>query len=239
MLGLALLVGIILSYRQAPREGVDPQITLDFTLVLVVAGIIGSRAVYVLLNWGMYAGRPLLTIVGLEGGGLSGLAIHGGLLGGLIGGAIMVRRHGLRFWTMADVYARPMAMGHTIGRVGCFLNGCDFGRLTAGPLGARTSYALGLRHPSQLYESGLALLLFLALTWYMRRPRSPGQLFLIYAAGYAVARFVADLFRETEFVAGPLNLAQVISLVVLPIAVALWWRFQRRRADASGSQLMR
>jgi len=127
-------------------------------------------------------------------------------------------------------------MGHTLGRIGCFTNGCDYGRLTSGTWGTFTSYAPGLRHPSQLYESGLALLLFFGLTWYMRREqRSPGQLFMVYAAGYAVARFVADLFRETEFIAGPLNLAQVISLVVFPVALGAWMRLERSRGRAAAA----
>jgi phosphatidylglycerol---prolipoprotein diacylglyceryl transferase len=176
----------------------------------------------------MYAGRPLLAILGFEGGGLAGLAIHGGLIGGLVGGGIMTVRHRLPFWVMADLYARPLAMGHTLGRIGCFMRGCDYGRLTAGNWGARTMYAAGLRHPSQLYESGLALLLFLGLTWYMRRSRSPGQLFLVYAAGYSVARFTADIYREPAPIAGPLNLAQVVSIVVVIVVGALWWHIQQR-----------
>ncbi|MDP2872430.1 MAG: prolipoprotein diacylglyceryl transferase [Bacillota bacterium] len=233
MLGMSLLSAVWLSYRQAPREGVDPQITLDFSLAIVVAGVVGSRLVFVLLNWEYYASNPV-SILGIGEGGLAGLSIHGGLLGGIIAGWFMCARHGLRFPVMADLYARPLAMGHTLGRIGCVLRGCCFGELTGGGWGVRTVYAWGLRHPSQLYESGLALLLFVGLTWYMKRPRAAGQLFLLYAGGYAVARFLADLYRESDLVTGSLNLAQLVSLGVLCIVVPLWFRLGAgSRAGAS------
>lgn len=231
MLGMALLAAVLLSYRQAPREGVDPQITLDFTLVIVIAGVLGARLLFVVLNWEYFAGRPL-SILGLGQGGLAGLSIHGGLLGGLAAGWLMCVRHGLRFASMADLYARSLAMGHTLGRVGCTLRGCCYGQLTVGGWGVQTMYAWGLRHPSQLYESGISLLVFLGLTWYMRRRRAPGELFVLYVAGYSVARLIADFYRESDAVAGPFTLAQVVSLIALLGAVPLWLYIRQRRATA-------
>lgn len=232
MLSMAMLAAVFLSYRQAPREGVDPQITLDFTIVLIVAGVVGSRVVFVALNWEYFAPQPL-SILGIGQGGLAGLSIHGGLIGGLAAGWLMSARRGPRFATMADLYSRPLALGHALGRVGCFLRGCCYGRLTTGGWGVESVYAWGLRHPSQLYESGLALLLFVGLTWYMRRRRLPGQMFLIYAAGYSLARLLADFFRESEAAAGPFTLAQAASLAVLAVAVVLWRRLARRPSDPS------
>jgi prolipoprotein diacylglyceryltransferase len=93
-------------------------------------------------------------------------------------------------------------------------------------------YAWGLRHPSQLYESGISLLVFLGLTWYMRRRRAPGELFVLYVAGYSVARLIADFYRESDAVAGPFTLAQVVSLIALLGAVPLWLCIRQRRATA-------
>jgi phosphatidylglycerol:prolipoprotein diacylglycerol transferase len=228
MLGMALLAAVLLSYRQAPREGVDPQITLDFTLGIVVAGVIGARVVFVVLNWKYFAPQPL-SILGLGQGGLAGLSIHGGLLGGLAAGWLMSLRHGLRFASMADLYARPLAMGHTLGRIGCTLRGCCYGKLTAEGWGVQTMYAWGFRHPSQLYEAGLSLLVFLGLTWYMRRTRVPGELFALYVAGYSIARLVADFYRDSDLAAGPFTMAQLVSIAAFLVAVALWFRLRQKR----------
>jgi phosphatidylglycerol:prolipoprotein diacylglycerol transferase len=227
---LAILVGLRLTSRQAPREGLDRERTVDLTLLLVIGAFIGARALFVLLNWSFFAGQPL-AILGLSDEGLVGLSVFGALLGGVVAAYLVCRRHRLSFAAVADLYARPVALGIGIGRIGCFLNGCCYGKLTNAGWGFYTRYDFGLRHPSQLYETGLCLLLFLALTWYMMRPRSPGQLFLAFLAGYGVVRIVTELFREGEPVAGPLTQAQVASVAMVAVSVISWAALRRRSGD--------
>lgn len=223
MMALAILTAVALVYRQASREGIDPDVTLDFTLGLVLAGLVGSRVVYVALNWREFIAAPL-SILGIGGSGCAqqGLTIHGGLLGGLLAGLFMARRFRLRFWALADLYARALALGLGIGRIGCFLAGCCYGQLTDGDWGCPTVFAPGLRHPSQLYETVILVALFLLLTRQMLRPRRRGQLFGMFVAGYGVARFIAEVFRESIRIVDGLSLAQVVSLVLIAAGIAIW-----------------
>ncbi len=220
MIALAVLAALFLVWRQAPREGIDPNFTVDFMLAVVVAGLVGSRLVYVALNWRDYAGNPW-AIIGIGGWERQGLAIHGGLLGGVGAGWVMARRLKLRFWSLADLYARALAVGLGIGRIGCLLAGCCYGRPTGGEWGCTTVYAYGLRHPSQLYETFLLLALFLFLTWRMTKPRRLGQLFGLFLAGYGCARFLAEFFREGERVAAGLSLGQIVSLGLVAAGAAI------------------
>ncbi len=222
MIALAVLVALFLVWRQAPREGVDPNVTVDLMLAVVLAGLVGSRLVYVLLNWRDYAATPW-SIIGVGGWERQGLTIHGGLLGGVAAGWIMARRLRLRFWMLADLYARALAIALGIGRIGCLLAGCCFGRLTGGDWGCTTVYAPGLRHPSQLYETFLLTLLFIYLSWRMGKPRRLGQLFGLFVAGYGIARFLAEFFREGERVAAGLTLGQLVSLGLLLLGAAIWY----------------
>lgn len=231
-MALAILAALFLAYRQAPREGVRPAVTVDYTLALVVAGLVGSRLVYVAVHWGEYAFRPWALIGISPTGELQGLSIHGGLLGGLVAGYWLARRWRLEFWSMADLYARPLAVGMGIGRIGCALAGCCYGRLTGAGWGISTVYAAGLRHPSQLYETALLLIVFGFLTWYMGRDRAPGQLFGVLLAGYGTARFLAELFREVPRLALGLSLGQWVSVLLLVLGAVVWRMRSSRQAVA-------
>lgn len=221
MLSISLLAAVILTHRQAPREGIEEQTALDFTLLLMIAGLIGSRLVFVLLNWSWYAGRPL-AVIGLGGEGLAGLSIHGGLLGGIVAGFFLTRWRRVSYAAMADLVARPLALGMGLGRIGCFLRGCCYGRLTGGDWGVETSYAPGLRHPSQLYEAALLFIVFIGLTWFTGRPRARGQLFAAMLAGHGAARLIAEFFRDSPLVLGPLTAGQLVSIAELAAGVLVW-----------------
>ena len=230
MISIAIVLGLFLAWRQASREGIRPEVIVDFTLYAALAGLVGSRVLYVALHWSDYAGRPG-AILGLGQGELQGLSIHGALLGGVLVGIFFARRYRLSFWRLADVYARPLAIGMGIGRVGCFLGGCCYGQLTGGGWGCTTLYAPGLRHPSQLYETALLVILFVFLSWYMTKPRASGQLFAVFLAGYAVMRFLAEIYRDSIRVTGPLSLAQLVSVALLVAGLILWRLRRGRPAD--------
>jgi len=223
MIGLAMIIGVALVYRQAPREGIDPERTMDFSLAVAIAGLIGSRVVFVMLYWREYVGANLWAILGFGGGGqVQGLSIHGGLLGGVLVGGILARRWRLGFWPMADLYSRPMALGMGIGRIGCILAGCCYGVLTGGTWGCTTPYATGLRHPSQLYEFALLGIVFVFLSWYMTRPRRRGRMFALLLGGYGLARLAAEVFREGERVLLGLSLGQLVSIGLIIAGVFVW-----------------
>jgi phosphatidylglycerol:prolipoprotein diacylglycerol transferase len=168
-----------------------------------------------------------------------GLAIHGGLLAGAATAIWYVRRYRLRFWRFADMLAPSVILGQAIGRFACFLNGDAYGLPTTVPWAVtftnpEAMAPLGVPlHPTQLYEMGLNLILFGLLWWGRTRIRFDGQLFLMYAGGYGIVRFIVENFRGDQLqFGGGISAAQTLSVLVL-ITVATLYAFRARPAGVS------
>jgi phosphatidylglycerol:prolipoprotein diacylglycerol transferase len=227
MIALGLGVGIAVGAREARRRGLDVGRVLDFAFWAVVVGLVASRVVYGLVNIGDFAractqgtgeprglGRVISDCTRIVHVWEGGLVFYGGLAGGALVAVAFARRERWSFWTLGDVFAPAMAIGHALGRLGCFAAGCCFGKeagpwgvafprgsvafdelhaLSALPPGAAVTPPL---HPTQLYEAGGEALIFAVLLALRPRLRArPGALVLVYAALYAVLRFVVELFR--------------------------------------------
>ncbi len=225
MLDLGFLLGAILAAKEADRRGIGGEWMYDLLLVVLVAGVVMSRALYVLLNLSLYVSNPW-TIFNITEGGL---ALHGALLGGVLVAVWFCRKKRISFYTLADIVAPSLALGIAVTRWGCLLNGCCYGVPTSGKWGVLTRYAPGLRHPTQIYESVLAFGMFAFLWWARQRTRARGQLFLLFLILYSVIRFFVEFFRESSYI-GPLTHAQAASLAIA--LAALWWFFRlERQAD--------
>lgn len=218
MLALAFLAAMVVATAEARRKGLRAEAMPDFFLAIIILAVVFSRVVYIAFNLTVFTEAPWRVFNLREGG----LAIHGGILGGVLAGWWFARRERIPFLVLADTAAPPLALGTAIGRIGCFLNGCCYGVLTTGWWGTLTRYAPGLRHPTQLYESGLSLLL-LGLLWHARtRTGRPGRLFFLYLGGYGLVRFAVETVREVEGYFGPVTYAQAFSLVLLAVAAGFW-----------------
>ena len=227
MLSLAVIVGLLGTRRLVRRVGVEFDHLLSLTIWLVLAGLIGSRLFYVFFyEWDYYSLYPL-EIFKLN---QPGLVFYGGLIAGVLAGGIYIYRHRLPFWDLADVIAPFLALGYGMVRIGCFLNGCCYGKPTGLPWGV-VFPGLGAvpRHPTQLYSTIFALFLFVGLLWLFQHRRFPGQVFLVYLMVYAGLRFIVEFFRENLLIWGSLTIAQLVSLLILGIAVGVYW-YQHRRA---------
>jgi phosphatidylglycerol---prolipoprotein diacylglyceryl transferase len=132
------------------------------------------------------------------------------------------------------VSAPSIALGHAFGRFGCFMNGCCYGHATSVPWAVHfpqghETYPLGV-HPTQIYESGLNLILFLGLAWVFRRKKFDGQVFALYLVGYAALRSFVEIFRgdysATQLYLGFLTPAHLVSLAILTMGLVLWWKLQ-------------
>jgi len=189
--------------------------------------IIGGRLGYVFFyNFSFYLAHPLAVISPLdfvtgELVGIYGMSYHGGLIGIFIATLFFIKKYKLNFWTFSDFVIPAIPLGYFFGRIGNFLNGELFGRATNSVLGMYfPSDSLGvLRHPSQLYEAfteGFLLFIFL---WIWRNEKKLQSKFLaLYLIGYAVARFLAEFFREPDaqigFIFGILTLGQLFSALM-------------------------
>jgi phosphatidylglycerol:prolipoprotein diacylglycerol transferase len=222
LLALAFAVGILGLARAARRAGLPEEKLFDMSLYITVAAIIGSRLLYVLIKWPYFVADPL-SVFAVRSGGLS---FHGGLAAGVLTGLWYTHRHKLPQGKIADLVAPFVAFGYGIVRIGCLLNGCCFGRRAAVPWALPAAYLdPTLRHPTQLYASAAAFLIFLLLLYRRQRVRFHGQLFLEFIVYYSIYRFLVEFFRETDVFVGALTLGQASSLLVAvacAVAIRIW-----------------
>lgn len=230
LIASAVLIGTLLAQWEARRRGEDPEPLINLGMVAIIAGLVGARLYYVLFNWGYYEGHPLKIIAVWEGG----LAIHGGLIGGIGIGGILAWRRRLPIFTYLDVVAPSIALGQAIGRWGNFFNEEAFGTPTNLPwkLYINPSHRpphlaeYEYFHPTFLYESMWDLAVFGLLFSVLRKRMQsyPGALFLSYLGLYSFGRFFIEGLRIDSLMLGPFRAAQVVSIFLVLCSVGgLWW----------------
>lgn len=220
---------------RAKRFGVEPKKITDLALWVLLAVVLGARLFYVAFHWDEFRYDPV-GIFRFWGNppGLSGLMFYGGFLGAFVAGLIYVWLTGLPLWKMLDAVAPALVLGEGFTRIGCFLNGCCFGKPTGSPLGVvfPSNSAAGAQfpdvpiHPTQLYSSFAGFVLFGLALWLERRKLKPGVLFGIILLLYSLFRFGIDFVRYYEnaanfwgnqIVALSLGLLGVVLIIVLSI----------------------
>ncbi len=238
MLAIAFIVGMTLAGSRAKKVGLPSQQVVDFCLWLLIASVLGARSLYVLQSWDYYKFH-LLEILMVQRGGL---VFFGGLIAGLLFTFFYMRLKKWRFWQITDLLSPSLALAHAFGRIGCFLNGCCFGKLTNALWGvqfpdgspAATEYGpLHLVHPTQLYEALPLFFLSLFLIRFDRKKKFEGATFLIYLILYSVLRFTLEFFRgDNPPVLSFMTISQVISSFVFVAAIFLFLK-KKRSAQAS------
>lgn len=226
----AFAIALYLMYRDSERVKIDPAKILDFGLLTLILALVGARLIYVLFDLSHFIANPV-DIFMLQNGGLS---IHGGLLGGLISGIIFTKRNKIPFFKLADLTAAPLILGQAIGRIGCLLAGICYGTVTELPWAIKFEGIPGLRHPTQLYESGLDFMIFAFLWAYRKKIRFEGQLFLVYVITYSIARSIVESFRDDMLLLGPITVAQLASIVIVAFA-AVVYGIKAKKGDASAA----
>jgi phosphatidylglycerol:prolipoprotein diacylglycerol transferase len=244
MLAIAFLVGTWLSLREAARLRLDEDRVLTVILVSLIGGVLGARFLYVLEHVDEFR-REWGSVLALWQGGLT---LYGGIVGGTLCGLVAARRAGLPMWMVADALTPAIALGTAFGRVGCFLNGCCYGRPTRLPIGvtfppdsfAGLEFGNAPLHPSQLYFAFAGLVLF-ALTWALRtRLRPPGTLFWLFIALFGLVRIPLDFTRAYEPTAralllGPIGLteSQITSIALALFGALMILRLRRASGPAT------
>jgi phosphatidylglycerol:prolipoprotein diacylglycerol transferase len=238
LLAVAFIAGLWVANRQARRAGLDPARITDMAVYVLIGGLLGAKLLLVVVEWPFYARNPRELLSILQSGGV----FYGGLLGALPVAWWYARRHQLEGWRTADVLAPGVAIGQVIGRLGCFSAGCCYGRPTSVPWAVtfRDPYATRAvgtpldvpLHPTQLYEAGGVLLLFLGLLWLAGRKRFQGQVTLAYLFGYAVVRFAIEFYRgdasRGTVLGGWVSTSQFIAILVV-LGVAALYPYLRRK----------
>ena len=242
MLFIAFIVGIWQVERRAKKFGVKPQQITDLALVVLVASIVGSRLFYVAFHWQEFE-HDLVGIIAFWRGGLAGLMFYGGFLSGITAGFVyggLVQK--LPKFKMMDAIAPAIVLGEGFTRIGCFLNGCCFGKPTSGPLGmvfpanSPAGYVFEGQpiHPTQLYSALAGFALFFIATRLERGHLKEGVLASLLLILYSVFRFLIDFVRYYENSANLWG-NQIVALGLAVVGIALLVVFQRRRSSGRES----
>jgi phosphatidylglycerol---prolipoprotein diacylglyceryl transferase len=230
MLVVAFAAGTLYLAKWANREVLTPADAMDLALYSLIGAVIGSRLVFVALDWQTYAARPAHILNVWEGG----LSFHGGLLGAIIAGLLFARARHKQFLRIADETAPGIALGYAFARVGCFLNGCCHGHPTDLPWGMIFPHGEICDrpvHPTQLYALVCSLAIMAILIRLRPLVRFRGQLFAAYLALYSVARFLLEYTRAGatgKYLegSGGLTQAQFASILIFLVGalfiVATW-----------------
>ena len=216
MLALAFLVCSFLAKRRAAAIGMDGEKILDLMVTLIISGVIGGRLMFVLLDLDYFRSRPLDIFKLWEGG----LVWYGGLILAVISGAVFLRIYKMPVLKTADLLMPYVALGQAIGRIGCFLNGCCYGKATALPIGVVFNPEQGAVLPTQLFESAAMFIVYLVLR---RRAPSNGRTLFLYLIVYSAFRFFIEFLRGDNMLAiMGLTFSQAVSIVIFAAAVILW-----------------
>ena len=216
LIGVAFLLAIYISYLRAPKFGIVQDDILDLTIFLIPCSIIGARAYYVIFSYDNYRGN-FIQMLNLRAGGL---AIHGGIIAGVIVSYIVAKRKKIKFSNLADLIMPQVALAQAIGRWGNFFNSEAHGGPTNLPW-AITVYGEKV-HPTFLYESIWCFFIFIFLIFLSNKIKFNGQIALLYAMLYSFERFWVEGLRTDSLMIGQFRQAQVLSLVVFILALSAY-----------------
>ncbi|HET7712531.1 MAG TPA: prolipoprotein diacylglyceryl transferase [Thermoanaerobaculia bacterium] len=247
MMFTAFVVGGWILSREYRRVGLSADLASSMVMYAAIGGIVGAKIYYAIL----FRDFRLLFE-------RAGLVWYGGLIGGVLACSWLVRRSGADFLTAADAGTPALSIGYAIGRIGCFLVGDDYGRPTdswvgvAFPKGAPPTTAGALRdfgvqvdpalppdavlrvHPTQLYETGAALLMFGIFLWLVRRPHRRGVPFALFLMLLGLERFLVEIVRaKDDRFLGPFTIAQLISVILIFAGMVILFRRPRELPSAA------
>ena len=240
MLAAAYLLGLQFALVRARARGLDPNRVMDLGIWIIVSALVGAKLLLLVVEWDTYTRSPsdLLTLVRSAG------VFYGGLILSVAVAVWYLWRHRLPIWSVADAFAPGIALGHVVGRLGCFFAGCCFGRPTTVAWAVTFDSEYAARnvgtplnvplHPTQLYEAGAELLILGVLLLLERRGRPfPGRTFWGYMLFYGISRFVIEFYRgDPRGAVSMFSTSQVISLLIVPVSIAMLLLLSRRPGPA-------
>jgi phosphatidylglycerol:prolipoprotein diacylglycerol transferase len=204
LLFISFLLGTKLVEMRAKKFGVESSKITDLALLTLIMVVAGARLLYVIFHWTEF-NHDLIGIIAFWRGGLGGLMFYGGFVLALLVGIFYIRKEKMPIYKMLDAVAPAIVLGEAITRIGCFLNGCCFGKPTNSFLGClfpRNSPAGYTFHvpiqPTQLYSSLAGFILFIAALILEKKRLRDGLLFGIIMIFYALFRFGIDFVRYYE-----------------------------------------
>lgn len=235
LVATGVLIGLWISVRNSQKQGLDPEDAWNLGILVVLCGIVGAKVLYIVNDWSYYSEHPrdIFSFGTLQAGGV----FSGGLIGALLAAAWYVRKHRMPALRTCDAFAPGLALGHAIGRVGCFAAGCCYGKPTTHFWGVTFSNPLAQAwvgtplhealEPTQLFESAVELANFFLLAWMLKRKRFDGQVFGAYLILYGVARYFLEFLRNDpgrgSVFGGLMTGTQLIAIGLVISGGVMWW----------------
>lgn len=250
LLAASLVVALYTAVRLGRREGLDTGRLVDFSTWLIVSALLGAKVLLILTQWSFYKEHPgqIFSLGILEAGGV----FYGGFVAATVFAIWYIRNYKLPFWKVFDVYAPAIAIGQSVGRLGCLSAGCGFGvpshafwaiTFTSKFSHDTTGVPLGVPlFPWQIVASITMLCIFGILLWRFKHKSRDGEIFLLYVVLYAIARFLLEFLRGDRvrgFVFnGLFSTSQFIAFIALVVAavVAYRWYGPRQKDDVAGAE---
>jgi phosphatidylglycerol:prolipoprotein diacylglycerol transferase len=230
LLAAAYLLGLQFALVRARARGLDGQRVMDLGIWIIISALVGAKALLLIVDFKQFTSNPR-DLLGLA---RSAGVFYGGLIAAVTVALLYLRKHKLPLWTTTDVFAPGIALGHIVGRLGCLMAGCCFGRPTSVPWAItfrdpaamqNVGTPLGVPlHPTQLYEAGAEALILVFLLGFERRGRPfPGRTFWSYMLLYGISRFIIEFYRGDNrgMVFDVLSTSQFVSVILVPLAIVM------------------
>lgn len=219
MIAMAFFVGAYLARRAARETDIPPDSVTDLALLLLISGIIGGRLLYVLLNIREYIENPV-EIVMLQHGGL---VFYGGAIGGIAALIIYARKRGFPIYKIGDLMVPYVALGQGIGRIGCFLNGCCWGKPTDSFFGVVFPGSGQPVHPTQIYSSLGLIFIYGLLRLLQKMKVKEGLVSISYGLFYSMFRFLMEFLRGDNMIElFGLTFSQFVSAIIFIVCIVLF-----------------
>ncbi|HXD74388.1 MAG TPA: prolipoprotein diacylglyceryl transferase [Vicinamibacterales bacterium] len=229
LLAAAYLLGLQFALVRARKRGLDGNRVMDLGIYIIISALVGAKLLLLVTDFQTFKSNPAELFNLLREGGV----FYGGLIVAVSVALLYIRKVGLPLWTTCDVFAPGIALGHVVGRFGCFFAGCCWGKPTNVPwaitftspfAAANVGTPLNVPlHPTQLYEAGAEFLILLILLFSEKRGRRfAGRTFWLYMLLYAISRYFIEYYRDDpRGSVGPFSSSQFISLILAPLAIGM------------------
>ena len=248
LLAAAYLLGLQFALIRARSRGLDRERVMDLGIWIIISALVGAKLLLLVVDYRPFLANPRTVVDLLRSGGV----FYGGLIAAVTVALVYIWRHRMPMWTTTDVFAPGIALGHVVGRLGCLLAGCCFGRPTSVPWAisfhdpnafATSGTPLGVSlHPTQLYEAGAEALILVFLLAFERRGRPfPGRTFWSYMLLYGVSRFIIEFYRGDPrgTVFDALSTSQFVSVILVPLSVVMLVLLSRRDDPSTSAAAQR
>jgi phosphatidylglycerol---prolipoprotein diacylglyceryl transferase len=238
LVATGVMLGLYIAAKLSERQGQDPEKAWNLGILAILCAVVGAKVMLIINDWSWYTSHPseIVSLGTLQAGGV----FYGGLLAALAVSVWYIRRNQMPVLRTCDAFAPGIAIGHAVGRLGCFAAGCCFGKPTSLPWGVTftnplanyySGTPLGVRlQPTQLYESLAELINFLILLTLFRNKKFEGQVIGAYMFLYGVERFFIEFVRgdpDRGSVFGGLMTGTQFISILLVLAGGLIWLWRR------------